>query len=77
MMVRYTFERIKRKASKRVPCTVCGKAVTRQRTFEQTLNPYNVNADGTPRNREEIWIALGDEAEAWRAEPETHTGCGR
>lgn len=75
-MTRYVFDRVRRRATKRVVCPVCGKKLTRSKTFEQTVNPWNVNPDGTPRTEQEIWAALGIEAAEWQAQPETHTACG-
>lgn len=60
---------------KSVPCTVCGKKVRRQRTFSQTLNPFNKNEDGSVKTVPDIYQALRVQADAWKGEPETHTGC--
>jgi hypothetical protein len=70
-MTRITFEEISRRGSKTVPCSTCGRKVHRDRRFANTLNPWNVNPDGTPRSREEIWDHLGVLIAAWALEPET------
>lgn len=70
-----TYERITRTASKTVLCTVCGRKLRRQRTFGQTLNPFNKNPDGTLKDRVDIGRALALEVEGWRDTPETHDGC--
>lgn len=66
-MTTYRFEEIKQQARKRVPCDECGKKVSRQRTFSQTLNPFNKNADGEPKSPQEIDEELAAEAQAWQA----------
>jgi hypothetical protein len=69
------YERIERRATKSVPCSVCGKKVRRSKTFMNTINPWNVNEDGVPRTHDEIWAHLIDLATAWEGEPETHPAC--
>lgn len=73
--MRVTFRELKRRASKLVACAVCGAKVKRQRTFMQTLNPWNKNADGTVRSPEDIWRALDTEAGEWAVQPETCRKC--
>jgi hypothetical protein len=77
-MTTYTttrFERVPLTAVKNVPCAGCGKKVRRQRTFEQTINPFNKHADGIPKSRIDILGELKNKADAWKAEPEIHTKC--
>lgn len=74
-MTRYVFEKVQRRASKRVKCSECGKALTRSKTFMQTLNPWNAHPDGTPRTEREIWDALGVEAQGWQSQPVRCTTC--
>jgi hypothetical protein len=74
-MPTYRFERVPLTASKSVPCTECGKKVRRQRTFEQTLNPFNKTADGRVKTYKDIYPELRAKADAWKAEPETHPKC--
>lgn len=69
------FERVPLTVKKSVPCTECGKAVRRQRTFEQTRNPWNKNADGRPKTYADIYRELGAKGDAWKDEPETHPKC--
>jgi hypothetical protein len=40
-----------------------------QKTFSQTLNPFNKAADGTPKTREQIMAELREEADRWKNEP--------
>ena len=74
-MPTYRFERVPLTVHKSVPCTGCGKKVRRQRTFEQTRNPFNKNADGFPKSYGDIYRELNEEGDAWKAEPETHPKC--
>ncbi len=46
-------------------CPVCGKQVSRSRTFEMTVNPWNKNEDGTVRTRVEVRQAVDIEADKW------------
>jgi hypothetical protein len=71
----YSFEKVTHRAEKRVPCTICGRKMTRAKTFWQTLNPFNKNADGDVKSREEIYRELKAEADAWKSQPETHWMC--
>lgn len=73
--VRVNFERVRYSATKTLPCPSCAKKVRRQRTFVQTINPYNLNADGQPASRPEIVEKLRAEAKVWRMEPEHCTSC--
>lgn len=66
-MTTYRFEEIKQKAQKRVPCDECGKKVNRQRTFSQTVNPFNKNADGDPKTEWEISEELRAQVTEWEA----------
>lgn len=74
-MPTYRFREIKHQASKNLPCPACGKKLRRQRTFMQTLNPFNKNADGQPKTELEILRELNDQAKTWEAQPETHDAC--
>lgn len=74
-MPTYRFERVPWTAKKSVPCTVCGKKIRRQRTFEQTLNPFNKTTDGRVKTIKDIYPELRAKADAWRNEPETHDAC--
>jgi hypothetical protein len=61
--MRIVFERVKLKGVKRW-IDADGKKHQRTRTFEQTLNPYNLYA-GRPKTRERILIELARECSAW------------
>jgi hypothetical protein len=69
------FQALTRQATRTGKCTVCGKAATRSTTFQQTLNPFNKNTDGTIKSARAIYRELEAEATAWSAEPPTHVKC--
>lgn len=69
------FQEVRRTASRTVACIGCGKKLKRQRTFEQTINPFNRNGDGEVKSYAEIWKELGEECDAWQPHPQTCTAC--
>ncbi|MFL6141613.1 MAG: hypothetical protein ACJ72N_07060 [Labedaea sp.] len=69
------FQQIKHWAQKRLPCTVCGKKLTRKTTLWQTLNPWNKNAAGEPKTVAEIRDELKAQAADWMVEPITCRQC--
>jgi len=71
----YRFREIKHQASKNLPCPGCGKKLRRQRTFSQTLNPFNKNADGQVKTELEIVRELNTTAAEWETELENHSTC--
>jgi hypothetical protein len=74
-MPTYTFEEIRWSSGRRnLKCRTCGKRFTRSRTFTQTINPFNRNADGQVKTRSEIYTELRAEAEAWQPD-DLCTGC--
>lgn len=64
-----TYEKVSFQAYKTVKCPQCGKKLRRQRTFYQTLNPFNQNEEGKAKSRDEIHRELVEEAEAWKDAP--------
>ena len=58
-MPRYTFPEIKYKAQR----LRGGKR--QQKTFTATENPWNRDAKGNPKAREQIWDDLKAQAQAW------------
>lgn len=76
-MTRYVFEVVTHRASKRVPCATCGKKVARSRTFDETLNPWNVNENGEPKSHAEIVVSLRQKATVWVTAPDFCTACIR
>jgi uncharacterized C2H2 Zn-finger protein len=70
------FEEVKHHATKNLPCPRCGKKVRRQRTFTNTINPWNRDpATGLPRTRQEIREKLREEGAAWELEPVPCSRC--
>lgn len=69
-MTTYTFDRVTRRFTKKVPCAVCGKPVERSKTEWMTSSPFN----GWP-TREELRQRLGEREAEWQAKTETHKKC--
>lgn len=54
-MTTYTFRGYKGHASHRFTCTVCGKANrTRKFTVEHTVNPFNKDENGVPKQASQV-----------------------
>lgn len=75
MITHTRFDDVKYRATKRCSCTRCDKIVRRSKTFSQTLNPFNKNKDGIPKNRGEILEDLVVEAKDWQITCEICTAC--
>lgn len=58
-----TFEEVKTKRTK--VWKENGKRRQKTKTFSQTLNPFNKNAEGNIKTREEILVEINAEADAW------------
>jgi hypothetical protein len=71
-MPTYRYEAIRLQRRKNGKC-VCGKRVTKSRTFEQTINPFNKNASGRVKTYPEIWDELKKEAAEWEKKPVFHS----
>ncbi len=67
--MKITFQVLKVRAKKKQK--IGGKWVTRSKTFEQTVNPWNKNADGTIKTPREVLTAVEQEAREWELEPIT------
>lgn len=73
-MTTYSFPEIWSRHTRTGPCPVCGKRTRRSKKFEQTVNPFNKNPDGTVKTRDEVWASVRAEAKAW--EPDfRHEAC--
>jgi len=70
-----TFERVKLSTFKTGYCKKCGKYITRSKTFDQTINPFNKLPDGTIKNRDDIFQELLKEAQQWKEKPVLHARC--
>ncbi len=69
------FERVKLSTYKTGYCKKCGKYITRSKTFDQTINPFNKLPDGTIKNRDDIFQELLKEAQQWKEKPVVHVRC--
>lgn len=65
-MATYRFDEVTLKATYRWKEN--GKSRQRTKTFMQTINPFNKNADGIIKNRVEIMAELSKERDAWLLE---------
>lgn len=74
MSVTHYFERVTVHRRKSGKCPRCGKRVTRSNTFEQTVNPFNRNGDGSARTFVEVRAHVEAIADAWVPDF-THTAC--
>jgi hypothetical protein len=63
--ITYRFPPVRAQRTVRGKCPACGKAVTRSRTFKQTVNPFNRNEDGSVRTYEQVNAEVNAEARAW------------
>ena len=76
-MATVTFNEVSIQGMKTVKCEGgCGRSLKRSRTFWQTLSPFNKNATGTLKTRDEIYAELTVERRAWIDKPETCKHCG-
>jgi hypothetical protein len=66
--MRITFQEVSTRRTFR--WTENGKRRQTTEVFMQTINPFNKNADGAPKSREEIWKEINAKADAWLAEQE-------
>lgn len=67
-MTRYVFSKVERKVTKRWTDS-SGKKRQQTMSFWQTENPFNKNADGTPKTRAQLYAEVCEQARAWLAEP--------
>jgi hypothetical protein len=73
--MRITFDYVQLRDSKNCKCRACGKRLRLSKTFRQTLNPFNKNADGTLKDSTGIHGELKVEAAAWQKQREICKGC--
>lgn len=73
-MTTYTYAQVPCQATRTGACPACGKKVKRQRTFTQTINPFNrlTLPDGSvrPKTPQEVFESVRAEAAAWAPDPE-------
>lgn len=73
--VRHTFKEVYLSATKSGKCSFCNKRTTRSTRFSQTFNPFNLNANGQVKSREEIYLELKAARETWKNLPVLHQKC--
>jgi len=73
--MRHTYEECSISGSKSGKCALCKKQVTRKRTVTHTINPFNKNADGIPKNRSEVYECVKAELADWKKLPVRHAKC--
>ena len=66
MMITTRFPVARVQAKRRITCAACGKRRTRQMTFENTVNPFNQNPDGSIRTYAQVMEKITAESEAWQ-----------
>lgn len=71
-MTRYVFNEVSVKGVKRWKDPVNGKPRQETRKFYQTINPFNKNAAGVPKSRDEIMAEIKVERDEWLAVPPAH-----
>jgi hypothetical protein len=69
MMRRLVFDEVSVKGVKRWKDPVTGKSRQETRKFLQTVNPFNKNAKGVPKSRDEIMAEIKKERDEWLAAP--------
>ena len=67
-MTRFAFQEIVCVAKRTGKCHMCGKRWTKTKKFRQTVNPFNKTADGSQKDRAQIWAELRAEAKLWQPE---------
>jgi hypothetical protein len=77
-MATVTFNEVTIHGMKSVKCVRgCGRTLKRSRRFWQTLSPFNKNASGQLKGRDEIFDELKAERNTWAEQPETCKHCVR
>ena len=72
-MTRISYTEVSHTAKRRVTCTVCGKKFNRQRTFTNTINPFNKAESGVPKTFDEVKADVILLAQQWQPESD----CGK
>lgn len=72
---RHTFDEVKLTVKATAPCGKCGKKCSRSKKFWQTLNPFNTNADGSVKTRDQIMVELQAQAAKYRTQTIYHEKC--
>lgn len=72
-MTTYRFQVVRRAKVTKFKCG-CDKRFQRTVSDEQTVNPFNRDADGVPKTYGQIWRELGDTVEQMTADPTCSCG---
>lgn len=73
-----SYQQVKAYATRTGRCPECNRPVSRQRTFVETINPYNKIADKSrAKTPAEVQASVDRKAAAWDPEPEVfrHRAC--
>jgi len=76
--VTITYEQVREPATRTGPCPGCGRKTRRNRTFTETINPFNKIADKSrPKTPAEVRASVRAKAQAWQPDPEVfrHDAC--
>lgn len=70
MRVTVTYDVVKAGATRKGSCIVCGKKMSRSRTFSQTVSPFNRDENRVPKSYDEVLKAVREQALAWNPKPD-------
>lgn len=76
-VTRTVFEPVTRWDGRKGNCSRCGKKRSRRLRFQQTVNPFNTNPDGSIKTYEEVAIAVRQEILSSRLLPFVCAKCDR
>ena len=74
-MAHINFQEVSITAEKQGKCSICNKSCKVKKKFYQTLNPFNRNAYGVVKSRQEIMSEISAERDLWLIEPPKHKKC--
>lgn len=70
-----TFDKITAQGRASFKCAKCGKKRTRTKSFWMTQNPFNKDANGIPKSREQVFADVRAEAAKWSKETNVCAAC--
>ena len=68
MRITVTYDVVKAQRVRHGRCTACGIKMIKQRTFTQTVSPFNKHADGHVKTWHEVQAAVNGLADDWSPE---------
>jgi hypothetical protein len=74
-MTKIIFEIVKLRGIKNCKCELCNKSLRKQKTFSQTINPFNKNKKGWVKTKDEIINELKSLIETWKENKEFCENC--